>query len=250
MQEGSAQNALIIGHRGSSYTMPENTVSSAVKAWEEGADAVEVDVYPTSDGKIAVVHDKTTKRTTGENYIVSETTSDILSKLDAGKWKGPEFEGEHLPMLPEVIDAIPRYKDLVVEVKSGIVIIPLLKKLLVNHPKRSQIIFISFGWDVITGLKQAFPDVPAFWLSGNIKSVEQKWQEVLDAGLNGINLNYRIIDRNLIKKAHRDGLGVLCYTVNDVEKAKNLIEIGIDGITTDRPGYLRNHLLSKMDFEN
>ncbi len=247
MNTGHTQNALIIGHRGSSYMMPENTVISAIKGWEEGADAVEIDVYPTRDGKIVVSHDKSTKRTTGKDYIVTETNSDILKSLDAGKWKGPEFEGELLPFLPDVIEAIPLYKHLVVEVKSGPEIIPLLKDLLSNHPKRSQIIFIAFGWDVIVGLKETFPDLPSFWLSAKKDEVEAKWENVVKAGLDGINLHYSIIDKALIVKAHKLGLGVLCWTVNDMEEANRLIDIGIDGITTDRPGYIRERLLREMD---
>lgn len=248
MTTGYTQNALIIGHRGSSYTMPENTVISAIRGWEEGADAVEIDVYPTSDGKIVVIHDKSTKRTTGKDYIVTETSSDILKSLDAGKWKGPEFEGELLPFLPDVIEAIPRYKHLVVEVKSGPEIIPLLEALLKNHPRRSQIIFIAFGWDVIKGLKETFPDLPAFWLSAKKEAVEENWENVVKAGLDGINLHYSIVDEDLIRKAHKMGLGVLCWTVNDMDEVNRLIDIGIDGITTDRPGYIREGLLREMDF--
>lgn len=247
MNVGYTQNALIIGHRGSSYVMPENTVISAKKGWEEGADAVEIDVYPTADGKIVVLHDKSTKRTTGKDYIVTETNSEKLKSLDAGKWKGSEFEGELLPFLPDVIEAIPLYKHLVVEVKSGPEIIPLLKDLLTDHPKRSQIIFIAFGWDVIVGLKEAFPDLPSFWLSSKRDDVEAKWQNVVKAGLDGINLHYSIVDEALIKKAHKLGLGVLCWTVNNMEEVNRLISIGIDGITTDRPGYIREGLLREMD---
>ncbi len=244
---GQSQNALIVGHRGSSFMMPENTVISAIKAWEEGADAVEIDVYPTADGKIAVSHDRSTKRTTGEDYIVPETNSDVLNALDAGKWKGPQFEGEPLPLLPDVINVIPRYKHLVVEVKSGSEIVPLLKALLKDHPKRSQIIFIAFGWQVINDLKNEFPDLPAFWLSSKKADVDARWEEVKANGLDGINLHHSIIDRDLIEKAHKDNLGVLCWTVDKMDDVHRLINIGIDGITTNRPGYIREQLLLEMD---
>lgn len=243
-----SQNAILIGHRGSSYTMPENTVVSAVTAWEEGADAVEIDVYPTADGKIAVLHDKSTKRTTGEDYEVSKTNADVLTQLDAGKWKGPQFEGIKIPLIGDVIGKIPKYKQLVVEVKSGPEIIPLLEELLSNHPKRSQIIFISFGWDVIKGLHDAFPDLPCFWLSSNKNDVIEKWNEVLSEGLDGINLHHKIIDRNMVEQAHKDGLGILAWTVNEIDRVNELIGYGIDGITTDRPGYIRAHLLENMEF--
>lgn len=246
---GIGQNAIIIGHRGSSYTMPENTVPAAVRAWEEGADAVEIDVYPTADGKIVLLHDKSTKRTTGEDYSVTSTDSEVLTSLDAGKWKDPKFEGIKIPLLSEALDVVPRYKQLVVEVKSGPEIIPLLEELLRDHPTRSQVIFISFGWDVITGLKNAFPDLPCFWLSSRKNDVLQRWDDVIKAGLDGINLHYSIIDRDMVEQAHKDGLGILTWTVNDMEEVHRLIGIGIDGITTDRPGYIRYNLLQKMNFD-
>lgn len=243
-----SQNALIIGHRGSSYTMPENTVLSAVRAWEEGADAVEIDVYPTLDHQIAVIHDKSTTRTTGEEYMVTETDSKILSKLDAGKWKDPRFKGEKLPMLQEVMEVIPRYKKLVIEVKSGTEIIPILEEMLDDHSKRQQIIFIAFGWDVIIGLKESFPDLPCFWLSANKADVSSRWDEIVSSGLDGINLHHSIVDKALIERAHTNQLGILCWTVNKMEDVRRLINIGIDGITTDRPGYIRGELLKDMDF--
>ena len=246
---GFSQNAILIGHRGSSYTMPENTVESAVRAWEEGADAVEIDVYPTADGKVVLLHDKSTKRTTGKDYLVTETNSEVLTKLDAGKWKSPKFEGIRIPLLSEVLDVIPRYKQLVVEVKSGPEIVPLLEELLRNHPKRSQIIFISFGWDVITALHKSFPDLPCFWLSSRKNDVIERWDDILNAGLDGINLHYKIVDEAMVDQAHQDGLGILTWTVNDMEEVYRLLKIGIDGITTDRPGFIRNNLLEKMNFD-
>lgn len=244
-----SQNAIIIGHRGSSFTMPENTVLSAVTAWEEGADAVEIDVYPTADGKIAVLHDKSTKRTTGEDYEVSQTNSDVLTQLDAGSWKGSRFEGVKLPLIEDVIEMIPRYKQLVVEVKSGPEIIPLLEELLENHPKRTQIIFISFGWDVIIGLRDAFPDLPCFWLSSKKNDVIDKWDDIKKHGLDGINLHHRIVDQQMVDQAHKDGLGILTWTVNEMDRIHELIGYGIDGITTDRPGYIRYNLLQNMEFD-
>lgn len=246
---GQGQNAIIIGHRGSSYTMPENTVLAAVTAWEEGADAVEIDVYATIDDRIVVLHDKSTARTTGEDYDVTSTDSETLTALDAGKWKGPEFEGVRLPYLTDVIEEIPRYKQLVIEIKSGTEIIPLLKELLTDHSRKSQIIFISFGWEVIKGIHEVFPEVPAFWLSSRKDEVIKRWDEVLETGLDGVNLHYKIIDEDMVRQAHRDGLGILAWTVNDMEEVHRLIEIGIDGITTDRPGYVRAQLLQEMEFE-
>ena len=82
-------------------------LASVRRAWEKGADAAEVDVYLTKDNRIVVIHDDSTKRTTGVDLKVRETTSEELRKLDAGGWKGEEFAGEKIPFLEEVLATVP-----------------------------------------------------------------------------------------------------------------------------------------------
>src|SRR3954454_10841881 len=89
----------IIGHRGASFDAPENTVASFRLGYEQKADACELDVYLTKDGRIVVIHDKDTRRTAGVDRPVVQQTLDELKKLDAGKWKGDRFAGEKIPTL-------------------------------------------------------------------------------------------------------------------------------------------------------
>ena len=77
----------IIAHRGASWLAPENTVAASRLAWDLGADAVECDIWLSKDNRIICIHDATTKRTTGEDFRVSETDSETLRKLDAGSFK-------------------------------------------------------------------------------------------------------------------------------------------------------------------
>ena len=80
--------AEIIAHRGASHAAPENTISAVKLAWEQGANAVEVDVYLSTDGKIFAIHDKTPKRYGGPDRPVSGMSWAELQKLDVGAWKG------------------------------------------------------------------------------------------------------------------------------------------------------------------
>jgi hypothetical protein len=89
----------IIAHRGASYLAPENTVASARLAWEKNADAVEVDVYLTTDQRVVVIHDRTTKRTGGEELEVANCTAEQLRRLDVGSFKDASFAGERIPVL-------------------------------------------------------------------------------------------------------------------------------------------------------
>jgi len=89
----AAEPVEIVAHRGASWDAPENTVAAWRLAWEQGADAAELDTYLTKDGKMVVLHDGSTQRTTGVDLRVAETTLAELRALDAGKWKGEQFAG-------------------------------------------------------------------------------------------------------------------------------------------------------------
>jgi glycerophosphoryl diester phosphodiesterase len=93
---------LISAHRGASRLAPENTLASFGRAIEAGADFVEIDVRTTSDGQQVIVHDKSLKRTTGLNALVSETDHATISRLSAGSWFGKEFSKETVPTLEEI----------------------------------------------------------------------------------------------------------------------------------------------------
>ena len=99
--ESASQMPAIVAHRGASYDAPENTLSSVRLGWEQGADCVEIDVYLTKDDQIVAMHDKTTKRTAGKDWTVSERTLAELRTLEVGSWKDEKFRGEPVPTLAE-----------------------------------------------------------------------------------------------------------------------------------------------------
>lgn len=233
-----------IAHRGASYLAPENTVASAQLAWELGADAVEIDIYLSSDNKIMVIHDNNTKRISGnkDNLLVRSTTSDRLRRVDAGLWKGEQFKGEKIPFLSEIIETVPEGKILVVEIKCGSEIIPELKKCIASSGKEEQMVFISFGWETIIDTKEAFPGNKCYWLSSDKSVLKKKIKEVAGNGLTGVNLHYSVIDKKIVRSAKAKGLDVLSWTIDDPAEAKRLIGIGVYGITTNRPAWLKNQL--------
>ncbi|HEY9250938.1 MAG TPA: glycerophosphodiester phosphodiesterase family protein, partial [Rariglobus sp.] len=83
----------IIAHRGASGEAPENTVAAARLGWTEQADAVEIDVHLTRDGRVVAIHDPTLLRTTGRDARVDELTLEEIRRLDAGVWKGARWRG-------------------------------------------------------------------------------------------------------------------------------------------------------------
>jgi glycerophosphoryl diester phosphodiesterase len=232
----------IIAHRGASWLAPENTIAAANLAWDLDADAVECDIWLSADGKIIVSHDATTKRTTGKDYRISGTDSRLLRKLDAGSFRDEKFRGEKLPFLHELIKTVPRGKELVVEIKCGAEVLPHLVKTISKYEKKRTFSFICFNFDVIAETKKLFPGNDCYWLCSNASLLETTFKKVPEAGLEGISLNYSIINEDVMKKASSMGLEVYSWTVDDPGEAKRLIALGVKGITTNRPGWLEEQM--------
>lgn len=232
----------IIAHRGASYIAPENTVSSAKLAWEMGADAVECDIYLSSDNRIMVSHDASTRRTTGNEYIISKTASEIIRTLDAGSYKSQKYKGEKIPFLEEIISTVPSGKELVVEIKCGSEVLDQLKKTVSANSGDKKFTFISFDLQTISNAKKVFPDNPCYWLCSDSSLFKNNFLKVKEAGLNGFSLSYNIINEKVATAIKKAGLDLFTWTVDNPDEAKRLIALGVKGITTNRAGWLEEQL--------
>lgn len=240
----------IVAHRGASHDAPENTLAALRLAWEQKADASEFDIYLTRDGKIVVIHDKDTKRTAGVERKVVEQTLAELRTLDVGRWKGAKFSGEKIPTLGEMLALVPEGKSVFVEVKTGPEIVPELLRVLAEQGlKPRQTPIISFNADVIAAVKKARPELPAYWIvSLNKKGETPPTAEALikkakAIQADGLDLSAaEVLDVDYARKVKAAGLKLYVWTINDLAVARRMVEIGVDGITTDRPGWLRERL--------
>jgi penicillin amidase len=93
----------IVGHRGSSSDRPENTLASTWQAIAAGATAVEVDVRRSKDNQLVLRHDDTLDKTTNGKGLIKAQTLAELQQLDAGSWFDPQFAGEKIPTLEQVL---------------------------------------------------------------------------------------------------------------------------------------------------
>lgn len=244
----------IIAHRGASHDAPENTVAAFEAAWQQQADAAELDIYQTKDGKIVVIHDSSTKRTTGVDLKVAERTLDELRRLDAGRWKGQRFGGQRLPTLPEMLATTPRGKQVFVEVKCGPEVVPeLLRVLSASGLPPHQTPVISFHANVIAAVKKARPELPAYWVV-SLKPAKGKPPPTAatliatakQVRADGLDLSAsETLDRAFAQKVKAAGLKLYVWTVNDAQVARRMVELGVEGITTDRPGWLRDRLAER-----
>lgn len=244
---------LIIGHRGASRDAPENTLESFRLAWDQGADGIEADFRLTADNKIVCIHDETTRRTTGAELIIADSTLKELRHLDAGLWKGPCWSGAMLPTLTEVLAAIPSGTWFFIEIKCGLEIVaPLEKVLRESGISPQRIRMLSFSAPLVAELKQRLPDWHTCWLCdyrhnlpGLIwRSTMEKVLEILSrSNADGLaSANVAFLDRELADTLKGLGKELHVWTVDTPTAAQNLCELGVDSIMTNRPGWLRQNI--------
>lgn len=242
------KNHGIIAHRGASFDAPENTLSAIRLAWEQGADAVEIDVRLSQDQRIILMHDESALRTTGQDSLVALQTVEQLKSLDAGSWKDARFAGEPVPTLAEVLSELPEGKELVIEIKDKQPeIVPILKKDLEQAKVLSaQITIISFDLTIAKLSKAQLPAVKVLPLHGKSDSaqIEEQLCFCQENSLDGLDLHHAsAIDRALADRFHSQKLLLYVWTVNDIEAARHLFAVGVGGITTDRPKLLREEAI-------
>ena len=248
----------ITAHRGASYLAPENTLAAIKLAWESGADSVEIDIYQTKDGQIVAIHDEDTKRTAGVKLPVADTSLARLRKLDVGRWKAAKYAGERIPTLAEVLATIPDGKRLLIEIKCGKEVVPALKRAIAAAGKRpQQTALIAFDAQVLFAAKQALPELHTQWVMGTIPERDKLTRRVRvsladviascrSAKFSGLSVRRDSeIDAKFVKQIHDAGLELHVWTVNSPDEAKRFMNLGVDAITTDRPGYLRRKLNGK-----
>ncbi len=245
------QKVIILAHRGESYIAPENTLSAFNLAWKNGAKAVELDVHMSRDNKIVVMHDDSTTRTSGVEYIISKTDSAELRKLDVGRWKSEQYAGEKIPFLEEALATIPPRCIMFVEVKCGLEALPYIRDIIDKSGKRSQVAIISFSLDVVSASKKLMADIPHYWLrSPRIDSETKKdipYDNSLikiakENNLDGLDLQYYMLTKEFADEIKASGLSLWTWNTNTPEKAQYQIDMGVDGFTTDRCGWMLDQL--------
>ena len=252
--EAEAKPVEIIAHRGASHDAPENTLESFRLGWQQQADAVELDIMLSKDGRIVVIHDPNTKRLAGVDRPVVEQSFEELRSQDVGKWKDARWTGTQIPLFGDVLASIPEGKRLFIEIKCGSDILPELKRELAAAKRpAAQTAIIGFSFRTMADAKRAFPDLQVYWIvdiKPNPKlnkspppTVEELIRGAREAGVDGLDLSaHETIDQTYAAKVRSAGLKLAVWTVNDPKLAQKMIQAGVEGLTTDRPGWMREQL--------
>jgi glycerophosphoryl diester phosphodiesterase len=217
--------ALILGHRGASGEAPENTLRAFALAAAQGADGIELDVQPTADGVLVIMHDATVDRTTDGAGRVAELTYAALAALDAG-------EGERVPTLAEAL-ALARGRLLVdIEIKApGIE--PGVAALVDRLGMADAVVISSFFPASLAAMRAAAPHLCRWLLS--VDWSPAVLATALALGVAGVAPRHTAVDAGLVETAHRHGLAVAAWTVNQVDDLRRTLAVGLDAVITDYP---------------
>jgi glycerophosphoryl diester phosphodiesterase len=226
---------LVVAHRGGSVAAPENTLAAFRTAIAHGVTAAECDVHLSADGAVVVIHDPTLDRTTNGTGPVAAKTLAELRALDAGAWMSPAFAGEHIPELRELLALAAGRLTLLVELKADAGLEDEVVALLAAE-HRSDVILTSFDPERLARTKTLSPSLATLLLGRHHRPGPPILVETaveLEAAAVGVEQDG--IDRAFVEAAHRAGLGVFAWTVNDTDAARRLAGLGVDGIITDQP---------------
>lgn len=225
---------LITGHRGMPSTEDENTLEGARAAVAAGADAVENDIYKTTDGHLVIMHDATVNRTTdGTGNIESMT----LAQVQALRTKS---KGYAVPTLREFFQAFKGRPTMhFVEIKSGHAdIVPLLKQELDAMGVRDQVVAISFDGNQLTRMAAALPEVTVGLLNSaaggsdplvDVRTILGATQQYSST----FNPSYGNLTAAAMEAAKHRGTTFWPWTLNDQDAFYRFYSYGTHGLTTD-----------------
>jgi len=233
----------VVGHRGACALAPENTLASVRQAAADGAAMVELDVKLTADGRCILLHDDSLDRTTDGIGPVSSVSLDHISALDAGGWFSPDFRGEPVPTLEEMVD-------LILDLRLGLNL--ELKPCPGREAEtaRAAVGTLQAMWpdDVPLPLISSFDrtaleyasDLAPGWPLGLIADVlPDDWLDFArDFGLRSLHLGDYGLSVSVVSQVQKAGYAVAVWTVNDPVRAQELRCWGVSAIISDDPGAL------------
>jgi glycerophosphoryl diester phosphodiesterase len=235
----------IIAHRGNSGPAPENTPSAIEQAIELGVDMVEVDVRLSREGIPVLIHHPTLEQTTNGHGRVDQHTLAELKRLDAGSWKGPQFAGERILTLPECLELARGRVALNLDLKTGRAI-PAISKAVREMNAIDEVVITGCTWNSVKAIRAGESHLTVLLnvdriinflaCTGSATLFRTGYlAEARTLAPDGLNMDQRYVDQQLVEAAHRRGLSVWTWTVDDEIRLQTLIDLGVDSISTNWP---------------
>lgn len=235
----------IIAHRGASGEAPENTEAAVILAAQQGFNWIEFDIRTSKDNAVVVVHDSDIERTSNGKGLVRELTLAELSQYDFGSWFADNYQGQPILTFARLIELAKQYNlVLQVELKPDVGdeerLITAMQPLIATNPN-VRFEFSSFNFTAIEVLATALPDSSRALLYDDIPD---NWQADLQHyGANAIHCWNKMLTGKSLRNGKDvidQGITLRVYTVNELEDAKKLKDLGVDAIFSDYPQRMQN----------
>ncbi len=222
-------------HRGAPRYAPENTLASFRVALDDGARSIECDVQRTQDGHLVVIHDQTVDRTTDGHGRVGAFALDELRRLDAGRWFGPAFAGERIPLLDEVMSLLRGRATLRLEIKNAPTIYDGIEKQVLEaihrHGMDDEVLVTSFDHECVRRVRTLSPEIATgIIFTGRLIDPPGAARA---AGADALCMNCAYVTADLVAAAHREGLRVFAWPVDDEDRFRHCLAAGVDGMTSN-----------------
>lgn len=234
------KRSLIIAHRGFTQGHVENTLEAVEAAIRLGCDGIEVDLRMTRDGELVIFHDKTLQRLAGTEDVVEELTASGIRKIVLPR-------GARLPTLEELLDLVRERALLNLEIKTVRFWSSSVEKKLVQTLRSfrlsSSILVSSFHPFALRRLRKIAPDLKRGYLIAD-RYARTRYRPLLAKMIGPFSLNasLEMTTSEWVAAAHQAGMRIFVWTVNDPNDMRRLVEIGVDGIFSDRPDRLLSFL--------
>jgi glycerophosphoryl diester phosphodiesterase len=229
---------LLVAHRGSSGTAPENTLAAYRKALDIGIPAIEIDIHLTKDSKIVAFHDDHLGRTSAGNKSIEDSTLEELRQLEVGSWFSDEFKSEKIPTLEEIIALVQDKAYLIIELKPfpkfPEVLINKLLEILTNSHFINKTILVSFDYSLLKQIK----NINEFFLTAAIKIPDQ---DVLPSHIfaqcsaDGIICSIEELDERISKDSYENRIPLAVYDVDSEDMLNKALSYNVRGIGTNYP---------------
>lgn len=231
----------VLAHRGGGTVAPENTLAGMRAARRHGHLGVEFDVMLAADAVPVLMHDPELGRTVAGRGAVADLSSEALRAMDAGAWLGPAFAGEPVPLFTETVAWLHQaglWMNIEIKpspgahVRTGQVVGAITQALFGSFPDvRQRPLLSSFSASALAAAADHAPDIPRALL---LSRPGQDWERRLnEVGAIALHCNHQHLTDRQAAQVKAAGFGLLCYTVNDVSRAKQLRAWGVDAICTD-----------------
>ena len=236
---GEAGQVDIIAHRGASGAAPENTLAAFERAIEDRADWIELDVQENADGTVIVAHDSDFMKLARNRLKVWDATDKQLQDVDIGSWFDPKFSDQRVPTLRQALDLA----------KGNIGVVIELKYYRHDQSLESRVVDVVEETGMASNVK-----IMSLKLAGLRKSIalRPEWPhgllnttsigDLTRLEVNFLALNARAASYAMIRNAHKKGMKVYVWIINDSIQMSVMMSWGADSIITDEPALARQVL--------